>query len=249
MLYGRLDDLRDRASTRLAQVLRQSGGTLGPDGAGSAQRHVRQQLAQLDAAENGLCFGRLEFHDGERRYIGRIGMHADNDDYEQLLMDWRAAAARPFYLATAASPGDVRGARHIKTRGRTVVGLDDEVLDLAAGRPGQARGPDRRVGAAGRAEREPDRPDARHRRDDPGRAGLDHPVRTARRACGAGRTRHRQDRRGAAPGRVPAVHLPRQLQKRGVLVVGPNATFLRYIGQVLPSLGETSVLLVHGRLT
>ena len=35
----------------------------------------------------------------------------------------------------------------------------------------------------------------------------------------------------------------RQLEKRGVLVVGPNATFLRYIGQVLPSLGETSVLL------
>src|SRR5258708_34472770 len=35
----------------------------------------------------------------------------------------------------------------------------------------------------------------------------------------------------------------RQLMKRGVLVVGPNATFLRYIGQVLPSLGETSVLL------
>ena len=35
----------------------------------------------------------------------------------------------------------------------------------------------------------------------------------------------------------------RQLLKRGVLVVGPNTTFLRYIGQVLPSLGETSVLL------
>ena len=35
----------------------------------------------------------------------------------------------------------------------------------------------------------------------------------------------------------------RQLEKRGVLVIGPNATFLRYIGQVLPSLGETSVLL------
>ena len=69
----------------------------------------RQQLAQLDAAENGLCFGRLEFNDGATSYIGRIGMHADNEDYDQLLMDWRADAARPFYLATAASPGEVQG--------------------------------------------------------------------------------------------------------------------------------------------
>ena len=74
----------------------------------------RQQLAQLDAAENGLCFGRLEFADGELRYIGRLGIHADSDDYAQLLMDWRADAARPFYLATAASPGDVRVRRHLQ---------------------------------------------------------------------------------------------------------------------------------------
>jgi len=58
-------------------------------------------------------------------------MHAETDDYDQLLMDWRAEAARPFYLATAASPGDVRVRRHLKTKGRAVTRLDDEVLDLA----------------------------------------------------------------------------------------------------------------------
>ncbi|MDA8322971.1 MAG: helicase, partial [Actinomycetota bacterium] len=95
-LYQRLDELRERAASRLAGVLAQTGGTP----AGRTEREAltvlyRQQLAQLDAAENGLCFGRLEFTDGALAYIGRIGMHADNDGYDQLLMDWRADAARP----------------------------------------------------------------------------------------------------------------------------------------------------------
>src|SRR5262249_58692677 len=71
---------------------------------------------------------------------GRLGMHADNENSDQLLMDWRADAARPFYLATAASPGDVRVRRHIKTRARTVQRLDDEVLDLAFADPSRHEG-------------------------------------------------------------------------------------------------------------
>src|SRR5258708_19973477 len=55
-------------------------------------------------------------------------------------MEWRASAARPFYLASAASPADVRRRRHIKTRGRTVVSLDDEVLDLKAADPAKHEG-------------------------------------------------------------------------------------------------------------
>src|SRR5215475_12145661 len=141
MLYGRLDELRERASRRLAGVLRQQGGTH----QARTEREVfslqySQQIAQLDAAENRLCFGRLDFTDGERRYIGRIGIHADSDDYQQLLMDWRADAARPFYLATAASPGDVRVRRHLRTKGRSIVSLDDEVLDLAAADPSRHEG-------------------------------------------------------------------------------------------------------------
>ncbi len=109
LLYTRLDDLKDRATARLGSVLRQGGGTH----QARVERETfsamyRQQISQFDAAENGLCFGRLEFSDGELRYIGRLGIHADTDEYQQLLMDWRADAARPFYLATAASPGDVK---------------------------------------------------------------------------------------------------------------------------------------------
>jgi DNA helicase IV len=243
-LYRRLDELRHRASDRLARTLRQVGGTP----AARTEREALavmygQQLVQLDAAENGLCFGRLEFNDGARSYIGRLGMHADNENYDQLLMDWRADAARPFYLATAASPGDVRVRRHIKTRDRTVQRLDDEVLDLAAADPG------RHEGLTGESS-----------------------LLAALNASRTGRMRDivetiqaEQDRiiRSRLPGvlvveggpgtgkTAVALHRTayllytyrRQLEKRGVLLIGPNTTFLRYIGQVLPSLGETSVLL------
>ena len=126
MLYGRLDDLRERASSRLAWTLRETGGTP----AARTERDVSAvmfstRIAQLDAAENGLCFGRLDFADDERRYIGRMGIRDDSGDYEPLLLDWRAPASRPFYLATAASPEGVARRRHIKTRGRQVVSLDD----------------------------------------------------------------------------------------------------------------------------
>jgi DNA helicase IV len=244
MLYGRLDELRNRASSRLAQVLRESGGTHQARSEREAFSVMyAQQLSQFNAAENGLCFGRLDFHNGERRYIGRIGLHDDSGHYEQLLMDWRADAARPFYLATAASPADVRRRRHIKTRGRTVVGVDDEVLDLTAADPSKHEGltGESALLAALSASR------TGQMRDivETIQAEQDHIIRSdlagvlvVQGGPGTGKT-------------AVALHRAafllytyrRQLTKRGVLVVGPNAAFLRYIGQVLPSLGETSVLL------
>jgi DNA helicase IV len=244
MLYGRLDEMRSRAATRLAEVLRQTGGThqARTEREAFSSMYIRQ-ISQFDAAENGLCFGRLDFHQGKTRYIGRIGIHQDSGDYEQLLMDWRAEAARPFYLATAASPAGVRRRRHIKSRGRTVVSVDDEVLDLAAADPSKHEGLT-------------------------GESALLAALNTSR----TGRMRDivetiqaEQDwiirselagvlvvQGGPGTGKTAvALHRAafllytyrRQLLKRGVLVVGPNATFLRYIDQVLPSLGETSVLL------
>jgi DNA helicase IV len=244
VLYERLDELRRRAADRLAGVMRHAGGTP----AARTERDAltvmyRQQLAQLDAAENGLCFGRLEFDDGSKTYIGRVGMHAENDSYDQLLMDWRADAARPFYLATAASPGNVKVRRHIKTHGRTVTRLDDEVLDLDAADPSRHEGltGEAALLAALNASR------TGRMRDivETIQAEQDHVIRSAlpgvlvvQGGPGTGKTAVALHR---------AAYLlytyRRQLEKRGVLVIGPNATFLRYIGQVLPSLGETSVLL------
>ena len=244
MLYGRLDDLRNRAADRLARVLRQTGGTHQARSEREAFSGMyAQQLSQFDAAENGLCFGRLDFHHGERRYIGRIGIHDDSGDYQQLLMDWRADAARPFYLATAASPADVSRRRHIKTRGRTVVAVDDEILDLAAADPGKHEGltGESALLAALNASRTGQMRDIvetiQAEQDWIIRSDLAG-VLVVQGGPGTGKT-------------AVALHRAafllytyrRQLLKRGVLVVGPNATFLRYIGQVLPSLGEISVLL------
>jgi DNA helicase IV len=244
MLYGRLDDLRERASSRLAWTLRETGGTP----AARTERDVSAvmfstRLAQLDAAENGLCFGRLDFADDERRYIGRMGIRDDSGDYEPLLLDWRAPASRPFYLATAASPEGVARRRHIKTRGRQVVSLDDEVLDLTAPQGTQHQGLTGEAAllaalSASRTGRMADIVETIQAEQDKIIRSPQQGVLVVQGGPGTGKTAVALHR---------AAYLlythRRQLEKRGVLIVGPNATFLRYIGQVLPALGETGVVL------
>lgn len=244
MLYDRLDTLRDQAVKRLAATLVQTGGT--PQARSEREiavaRHT-EQLAQFDAGENGLCFGRLDFGDGERRYIGRLGIFDESADYEPLLVDWRAPAARPFYLATAAKPDGVRRRRQIRTAKRIVVGLDDEVLDLADARPG---GHEDLVGearllaavATGRTGRMGDIVETIQAEQDRIIRSDHRGVLVVQGGPGTGKTAVALHR---------AAYLlytfREQLSKRGVLIVGPNSTFLRYIGQVLPSLGETGVVL------
>ncbi|RVW05755.1 HelD family protein [Rhodococcus xishaensis] len=248
-LYERLDHLRSYAKKRLSEVLLQSGGT--PQARSERESFTRmytEDLARYDAAENGLCFGRIDVEGGsEPHYIGRIGILDEANDYETLLLDWRAPLARPFYLATPAAPDGVTRRRHIRTRSRQVTALNDEYLDLAAA---EASGGD--TGAGGVA----------------GESAL-------LAALEAARTGHMRDivetiqseqdtiirsnhksvlvvQGGPGTGKT-AVALHRaayllytyrqQLEKSGVLIIGPNETFLDYISQVLPSLGETGVLL------
>ncbi|MDJ0110525.1 helicase, partial [Rhodococcus erythropolis] len=134
MLYSRLDDLRKYAQTRLSTVLLETGGT--PQARSERESFnamYTEDLAKYDAAENGMCFGRIDFDD-ERRYVGRLGILDTDNDYETLLLDWRAPMARPFYLATPAAPEGVKRRRHIRSRSRTVTGINDEYLDLDAAR-------------------------------------------------------------------------------------------------------------------
>jgi DNA helicase IV len=245
MLYCRLDELRERAAARLPEVLVPAGGPP----AGWVERDAvtaatLDKIARYDAAEDGLCFGRLDFAGGERRYIGRLGILDADDDFTPLLTDWRAPAAEPFYVATAAAPKGVRRRRHIRTSLRRVTEVDDDVLDLAAaeldgGRAGLA-GEAALLAALGR-----------HRTGrmsdivETIQADQDRIIRSAHRGVlvvqggpGTGKTAVALHR---------AAYLlythRRELSRRGVLIVGPNATFLRYISQVLPSLGESSALL------
>jgi DNA helicase IV len=247
MLYRKLDAEREIAQRRLTTTLRQSGGT--PQA--RTERDVStamysDRLAQLGSVEQGLCFGRLDFAPGtedETAYIGRLGLFDEDDEYQPLLIDWRAPVARPFYLATAASPEGVRRRRHIRSLSRKVVGFDDEILDLRAADQGQD------LGLAGEAallaalerKRTGEMSDIvatiQVEQDRIIRAGLNG-VLVVQGGPGTGKTAVALHR---------AAYLlytfRQQLTTRGVLVVGPNSTFLRYIGQVLPSLGETGVLL------
>ena len=122
----------------------------------------------------------------------------------------------------AAPRGDPPGRRGARPRRRR------------AGRPG--RRPDRRGVAARGAERQPHRPDDRHRRDHPGRAGLDHPLPAQGRAGRPGRPGHREDRGRPAPRRVPPLHLPRAARAPGGAGhrAEPDLPALRGPGAALP---------------
>ncbi len=243
MLYGRLDGLRERASIQLSRVLLETGGT-------PAQRTQRDamsveyadRLGQLDAAENGLCFGRLDLADDAACYIGRLGIRDEAADYEPLLIDWRAPAARAFYVATSAAPLGVRRRRHIRTRQRTVIGLDDDALDLSsAGSSSRGLVGEAALLAAVNAGR------TGRMRDvvETIQAEQDHAIRAdlngvlvVQGGPGTGKTAVALHRAAY----LLYTHRDR-LARRGVLIVGPNTTFLRYISHVLPGLGETGAVL------
>ncbi|MEV7629710.1 AAA family ATPase [Actinoplanes sp. NPDC089786] len=242
-LYARLDGLREQADQRLRAILLEGGGTPQGRSLREANRaHYAEQLAQMNAVENGLCFGRLDFDADHPRYIGRIGLFAEDRDAEPLLIDWRAPAARPFYLATAVSPEGVTRRRHLRTKGRELTGIDDEVLDLAAGGAGRedVTGEAALLSAltAGRTGRMRDIVETiQAEQDEVIRSGLPG-VLVVQGGPGTGKTAVALHRAAY----LLFTHRA-QLTKQGVLILGPNATFLRYISQVLPSLAETGVLL------
>ncbi|MGH3929212.1 MAG: HelD family protein, partial [Pseudonocardiaceae bacterium] len=252
MLYRHLDERRRYTADRLADVLRAAttGTPQGRSERDVAAAMYSDQLVALDGVEQGLCFGRLDLDatsDGDEiRYIGRLGLLDEEREYEPLLIDWRAPAARPFYTATAAAPEGVRRRRHIRTRSRTVLAIDDEVLDLDSPQPTHSGAGITLTSeaallaalGASRTGRMSDIVATIQTEQDRIIRAKPQGVLVVQGGPGTGKTAVALHR---------AAYLlythRRQLAKRGVLVIGPNSTFLRYIGQVLPSLGETSVLL------
>jgi DNA helicase IV len=237
-LYARLDAERARAVDRYAEALAGTGGT--PMERDVEVRALANRVKRLSVADNGLCFGRLDALNGDRSYIGRIGIFDEENDYAPLLVDWRAPAARAFYVATGANLENTRRRRQFHTRGRQVLGFTDEVLgrpdggDVEDGRSDAAllaavnapRGAGMRdIVATIQAEQ-----DEIIRHQHPG-------VLVIEGGPGTGKT-------------VVALHRVAYLlytqregvERHGVLVVGPNPAFLDHIGQVLPSLGESDVV-------
>ena len=233
-LYTRLDADRARVKGEYTSALGGTGGT--PMERDDQVRASAKELKRLDFGSNGLCFGRLDALTGERSYIGRIGLFDEENDYEPVLLDWRAPASRPFYTATGASPENMRRRRQFHTRGRQVVDFTDEVL----GRPDSSASGDAALLAAVNAPRGEGMRDivATIQAEQDEIIRLDHPgVLVIEGGPGTGKT-------------VVALHRVayllytqrERMERHGVLVVGPNPAFLNHIGRVLPSLGESDVV-------
>ena len=243
-LYARLDTLRDQTRRRLADV-RRAGPSGSPQNRSERDAFAtlyEDRLAQLEAVEERLAFGRLDLADGERRYVGRIGL--TDEQQTPLLTDWRAPAAQPFYRATAAHPDGVVRRRHLVTSRRSVTGIEDELLDLQrADDDGAllehlsgegallASLAARRTGRMGdivatiQAEQ-----DAVIRSELSGALVVQGGPGTGKTAVALHRAAY-----------LLYAHR-RVLDRSGVLLVGPSRTFLHYIDQVLPSLGENGVV-------
>ena len=188
---------------------------------------------------------------GRRHYVGRIGLQ--DAQHREVILDWRAPLARAFYQATASRPMGLVRRRHIDTRARQVLGVEDEVLDLAALEAGEApSGSSGTAVAAGDLQGEGALIAAMSSARD-GRMGdivatiqaeQDRVVTSSGRGVlvvqggpGTGKT-------AVALHRVAYLFYSERerLERSGVLLVGPSRTFLRYVEQVLPSLGETGVV-------
>jgi RecA/RadA recombinase len=208
--------------------------------------HAARRRNALESQYEGLVFGRLDIDhppsegaaEREVRYVGRLGVR--DDDYEPLVIDWRAPAASPFYRATPVEPLGVLRRRVLRCKGSDVVGIEDDLM--------VAEAPDDLVVVG----------------DGALMAALTRSRGTRMRDIVATIQRH-QDEAIRAPARgvteitggpgtgktVVALHRAayllysdrRRYESGGILVVGPSAAYTSYIERVLPSLGEDTVTL------
>lgn len=240
-LYTRLDELRSEKVQQLAEVRRsKSMGTHQNRSERDAFATLYEnRLAQLNAVDDRLAFGRLDLDSGEQRYIGRIGL--SSEDLKQLLVDWRAPEAGTFYQATAFERMGVRRRRHLILQGRAVKAVEDDVLDLDSLERDETLQGEGALLAALNSKR------------------------TGRMSDIVGTIQAEQDRiirsplsgalvvqGGPGTGKT-AVALHRaayllythreRLESAGVLLLGPSTAFMKYIERVLPSLGETGVVM------
>jgi len=207
--------------------------------------NANKRRATLETQYEGLVFGRLDLDDDashgperEVRYIGRLGIR--DDEYEPLVIDWRAPAAAPFYRSTPVEPMGVLRRRVLRCKGSDVVGIEDDLMvpeapdDLVVVGDGalmaaltRSRGARMRdiVATIQRHQDEAIRAPARGVTEITGGPGTGKTVVALHRAAYL----LYSDRR--------------RYESGGILVVGPSAAYTAYIERVLPSLGEETVTL------
>ncbi|MFF8099812.1 HelD family protein [Streptomyces sp. NPDC016640] len=209
------------------------------------ERQIQERVRALaDLSGTPLFFGRLDYlrspgpegaegADGERFYIGR--RHVHDADGDPMVIDWRAPVSQPFYRASGKDPMDVALRRRFGYTGGDLTAYEDEHLGDPAEEAGTSRllqqeierprvGPMRDIVATIQPEQ-----------DEIVRSGLSGSV-CVQGGPGTGKT---------AVGLHRVAYLlyahRERLARTGTLVVGPNRSFLHYIEQVLPALGELTV--------
>jgi DNA helicase IV len=229
--YACLDEMRQALLRTVDAVVVGADGTdFALDG---AYAWVNRRLAAYEAAEQILCFGRIDVDSVEDPiYVGRRWVQ---DDDGVLVVNWQAPAARPFYTATPVEPHGVTLRRRFRLQGRTLTGISDEALDGSL------------ADAASSIDdfllEELERARDSRMRDIVATIQADQygliargpePPLVIQGGPGTGKT---------AVGLHRASYLLFQHREelRRILLVGPNPTFMDYISHVLPALGEESV--------
>ena len=234
-----------RHARRCLEAMREAVRTLKPQGGDPVSTEYlkaelfRRAQALLDDPSTPLFFGRIDRDatgdtGGERFYIGR--RHVRDSHGDPVVVDWRAEISRAFYRASAAAPMGIALRRRFGFAHGVLTSYEEEHLD---------RGEDADPATSAILTAEIERPRIGPMRDivatiQPDQDDL---VRTdlAQSVCiqgapGTGKT---------AVGLHRAAYLlyahRDQLRRTGVLVVGPNRSFLGYIGALLPALGELDV--------
>jgi len=215
---------------------------------------VFNRLTQLDLGDAALVFGRIDrvadddAETVETFHIGRLAVADENSD--PVVVDWRAPVAEPFYRATGRDPLGLVRRRHFHVHGRQLLGLEDELFGeghlgigtedgiATADRPDGIRGYSTLLAALerGRTGQLGDIVATIQGEQDEIIRSPQTGVLVVQGGPGTGKT-------------VVALHRAAYLlytyrfplEDQGVLVIGPNRVFLRYIERVLPSLGEAGI--------
>ncbi|MFJ8287322.1 HelD family protein [Streptomyces griseoluteus] len=208
-------------------------------------RQIDERIKALaDLSDTPLFFGRLDYlhapgaeqaegAEGERFYIGR--RHVHDADGDPMVIDWRAPVSQPFYRASKKDPMDVGLRRRFGYTGGELTAYEDEHLS----------DPSETAATSKLLQQEIERPRVGPMRDivatiqpeqdEIVRGGLGGTV-CVQGGPGTGKT---------AVGLHRVAYLlyahRERLARTGTLVIGPNRSFLHYIEQVLPALGELSV--------